>query len=227
MVPLDPSRYLELPHTLRQLKAQPGERVLDLASPKLAAVALARSGVQVTSMDAFEAEVETLHRPAGGESNLSFACEDGRDMPYGEASFDHAFSISVLEHIPGDGDERALAEMARVVRPGGRVVLTMPYSDDYWEDWRDIALYGEDPNDGDFHFFERWYDDDRLERLLGAAPALRITYQDVVSMHPDLHGIYTRQFPRLIPLGPLFGLMARERPGPPGDIVRLTLVKDG
>jgi hypothetical protein len=51
VVPLDPSRYLELPWALETLAAQPGERVLDLASPKLVAVELARRGVEVTSVD--------------------------------------------------------------------------------------------------------------------------------------------------------------------------------
>ena len=40
LVPMDPSRYLELPWAERTLAARPGERVLDLASPKLLAVAL-------------------------------------------------------------------------------------------------------------------------------------------------------------------------------------------
>ena len=44
VVPLDPSRYLELPWALEQLGAKPGEHVLDLASPKLLAVVLARQG---------------------------------------------------------------------------------------------------------------------------------------------------------------------------------------
>ena len=43
VVPLDPSRYLELPEAMRELDARPGERVLDLASPKLLAVCLARA----------------------------------------------------------------------------------------------------------------------------------------------------------------------------------------
>ena len=43
VVPLDPSRYLELPETMRELAARQGERILDLASPKLLAVALARA----------------------------------------------------------------------------------------------------------------------------------------------------------------------------------------
>ena len=44
VVPLDPSRYLELPWAIERLGARPGERVLDLASPKLLAVVLARQG---------------------------------------------------------------------------------------------------------------------------------------------------------------------------------------
>src|SRR5919204_3308172 len=51
LVPMDPSRYLELPWALRELRARPGRRVLDLASPKLLAVTLARGGLDVTSVD--------------------------------------------------------------------------------------------------------------------------------------------------------------------------------
>ena len=66
-IPLDPSRYLELPWAERALEASPGDRVLDLASPKLLAVALARAGVEVVSVDAFPLEVERWQRlaPAG------------------------------------------------------------------------------------------------------------------------------------------------------------------
>ena len=63
-IPLDPSRYLELPWAERTLEARPGERVLDLASPKLLAVALHRAGVDVTSVDAFPLEVERWRRLA-------------------------------------------------------------------------------------------------------------------------------------------------------------------
>ena len=51
LIPLDPSRYLELPWALEALGARSGERVLDLAGPKLLAVQLARRGVRVTCVD--------------------------------------------------------------------------------------------------------------------------------------------------------------------------------
>jgi len=45
-------------------------------------------------------------------------------LPFPDASFDVVMASEVLEHIPGD--ELALAEIARVVRPGGRVAVTVP-----------------------------------------------------------------------------------------------------
>jgi SAM-dependent methyltransferase len=226
VVPLDPSRYLELPDAIERLGAAPGDRVLDLASPKLMAVALARAGVDVTSVDAFQAEVDTWSALAGGYEGLSLLQADGRDLPFEDASFDHAYSISVLEHIPGAGDAEALRELARVVRPGGRVVLTNPFAEEYGEDWRDAPVYGDQEATEGRYFFERWYDDEALTRLLAGAPDLTPVHRDVVSMSPDLHTLYTRTFPWLTPFGVLFGLLARERTGPPGGIARITLVKE-
>lgn len=45
-------------------------------------------------------------------------------LPFADAAFDLAVALDVLEHV-GD-DARALRELARVVRPGGRLVLSVP-----------------------------------------------------------------------------------------------------
>ena len=140
---MDPGRYLELPPTVAAVDPAAGERVLDLASPKLAAVALARRGATVTSVDLFEAEVATWRELAGDQPGLAFEVGDGRSLGHGDASFDHAYSISVLEHMPDGGAEQALGELARVVRPGGRVVVTLPYADRYHEVWHEQPAYGE------------------------------------------------------------------------------------
>jgi ubiquinone/menaquinone biosynthesis C-methylase UbiE len=42
------------------------------------------------------------------------------DLPFGDASFDLAYSFKVLAHV--ERIERAMAEMARVVKPGGHVI---------------------------------------------------------------------------------------------------------
>jgi SAM-dependent methyltransferase len=222
VVPLDPSRYLELPETMRELAARPGERVLDLASPKLLAVVLARAGMDVVSVDQLESEIDAWGKLTAGEPGLELKVADGRELPFEDASFDHAYSVSVLEHIPEPGDEQALRELARVTRPGGRVVITLPHATAYREDWRDAPVYGDQGGAPGRHFFQRWYDTARLERLAAAATGLELVSSSVSRMEPNLNDVYTRTFPLLVPLGPLFGLLARRIEGPGGDVVRLT-----
>ncbi len=220
LIPLDPSRYLELPWAQRLLRARPGERVLDLASPKLLAVALARAGVEVASVDALPSEVELWRRLA---PEAHFEVADGRALPFADASFQRAYSISVVEHIPDDGDERALRELARVVEPGGRILLTVPYAETYWEDWRDRPVYAS-AGAATRYFFERWYDGARLDRLLAAAPVHELS-RELVRLEPNWNRLYNRHFPKLLPLGPFFGLLGREVAGRGGDVARLVLVR--
>lgn len=222
VVPLDPSRYLELPETMHELGARRGERVLDLASPKLLAVALARGGVEVVSVDLLESEIAAWRKLTAGEPNLRLEVGDGRSLPFEDESFDGAYSVSVLEHIPEPGDEGALRELARVTRPGGRVVVTLPYADTYREDWRDAPVYGPGGGNGARHFFQRRYDDARVRRLAEAAPSLELVSSCVSRLEPNLNDLYTRTFPLLVPLGPFFGLLARRVDGPGGDVIRLT-----
>ncbi len=227
VVPLDPSRYLEFPETLRELAARPGERVIDLASPKLVAVSLARRGVEVVSVDELESEIEIWRRLAGDTPGLRFEIADGRALPFADASFDHAYSISVIEHIPGDGDAAALLELARVIRPGGRIVVTLPYSDDYREDWREQPLYVDHGGDGGRHFFGRWYDSARVDALRDAvAPVLVERGRRLARLSPmAVNHAYERFFPLLVPLGWVFGFLVHEVDGPGGDMMRVTYVK--
>jgi SAM-dependent methyltransferase len=224
VVPLDPSRYLELPWAIERLGARRGERVLDLASPKLLAVCLARQGVEVTSVDQLEREIDTWRALAGDVPGLDLRVADGRALPFADASFDHGYSISVLEHIEEPGDAEALRELARVVRPGGRVLVTLPHALSYREDWRDAPMYANEPAGGRA-FFQRWYDGARVEALVEAAPALGLVSHDVVRMEPNWNEAYVRSFPWLVPLGPLYGLLGREVAASDGDVVRLAFVR--
>jgi SAM-dependent methyltransferase len=224
-VPMDPSRYLELPWAMRALDGRAGERVLDLASPKLLAFVLAREGLEVTSVDELPAEIETWRRLTGGQPNVRLEVADGRSLRFEHASFDHAYSISVLEHIAEPGDERALGELARVVRADGHVLLTVPYAKAYREDWRDEPAFVDHGAVGGRYFFQRWYDDARLDRLIGSAPGLELVSREVVRMQPNWNEAYVRAFPWLVPLGPFFGLLGREVQGVGGDVARLAFIR--
>jgi SAM-dependent methyltransferase len=47
-------------------------------------------------------------------------------MPFADAEFDVAIAAEVLEHIPAGDREAAVSEMLRVLRPGGRLIVTFP-----------------------------------------------------------------------------------------------------
>ena len=49
---------------------------------------------------------------------------DATAMPFGDGSFDRVIAAEVLEHIPLD--QRAIGEIARVLRPGGLLAVTVP-----------------------------------------------------------------------------------------------------
>ena len=93
-----------------------------------------------------------------------------------------------------------------MVEPGGRILLTVPYADEYWEDWRDRPVYGSD-GEAVRYFFERWYDAGRLDELLRSAPVREVS-REVVRLQPNWNQAYNRHFPKLVPLGPFFGVLA-------------------
>ncbi len=63
-------------------------------------------------------EAENLAREEGLDAAIRFAPANAEALPFPDASFDHAFTITVLEECDAD---QAIRELRRVVRPGGRV----------------------------------------------------------------------------------------------------------
>ena len=74
--------------------------------------------------------------------------EDATRLTFADSSVDLVTAISTIEHIPGDGDYRAMREFSRVLRPGGVLVVTVPTSASYTEQASTFYYSG----------FERRYD---------------------------------------------------------------------
>ena len=55
--------------------------------------------------------------------DVSLVCENAEKLPFVDASFDVVCSVFLLHEVPGEVRLRVLREMARVVRPGGLVVV--------------------------------------------------------------------------------------------------------
>jgi SAM-dependent methyltransferase len=101
---------------------EPGERVADIAAgPGASARLLARTfGVQVLGVELAAATVERARRDTA-DDRVRFACGDAGALPLRDGAFDVAMSECSLCTFPDK--PRAVAEMARVVRPGGRIAL--------------------------------------------------------------------------------------------------------
>ncbi len=105
--------------TVRAVAPKPGERILDLAAGTgTSSVALAKSGATVTAVD-FSAGMIDVGRERHPE--IEFVQADVTALPFKDREFD-AVTISFgLRNV--QDPKKALAEMHRVLKPGGRLVI--------------------------------------------------------------------------------------------------------
>jgi SAM-dependent methyltransferase len=100
------------------------------------------------------------------------------DAPFSPGTFDLITSISVVEHIPDD--QSALKKMWSLLRPGGRLLMTVPCSSKASEQYIDRDKYGIlAPAEDGYYFWQRFYDGQELEdRIFAVAgrPSRRVVY---------------------------------------------------
>lgn len=121
------ARKLEYGWTGRRTLAS--DRVLDVGSGKTDFPAwLSKHTASVIAVDLqdFSAEHDAIRSRTG--SRYGWQREDATAMSFADDSFDAVVCVSVVEHIPSPHDSAAVREMVRVCRPGGRVLITAPYS---------------------------------------------------------------------------------------------------
>ena len=110
---------------LWDLRLGPGHHVLEAGcGPGTALPALLEQvgpGGRVVGIDPTVAFIEDARRRAAarGAANVEYREGDIREIPYPDAAFDAAFCDKVLIHV--GPTQRAIAEMIRVTKPGGRV----------------------------------------------------------------------------------------------------------
>lgn len=117
-----------------RLGLRPGERLLDMGcGAGRHAFEAYRRGADVIAFDQdadelagvrelFGAMKDAGEVPAGAEADVKEG--DALALPFGDGEFDRIVAAEVLEHIPAD--IQAIAELVRVLRPGGTMAVSVP-----------------------------------------------------------------------------------------------------
>lgn len=168
--PMNYVRLMEVPLTKLLLDVHPGERILDIGSPKLLALYYAlqaRNEVVATDLESYFREDFERYREAEKLPLRSELLDATNMAAVADASFDKVFSISVIEHIPHRGDSGAMREISRILKDGGMVVVTLPVAAVYTEEWVTDELYWESAyDDAGKRFFQRRYDERALQERI-------------------------------------------------------------
>lgn len=188
----------------RMVAAGPGERVLDLAAGTgTSSVSFTSAGALCIACD-FSLGMLRAGKSRSPSGNVTFVAGDALSLPFADAQFD-AVTISFgLRNVADPG--QALAEMLRVTRPGGRLVvcefshlrvaaLDRAYHRALHAGGPAIArVLAQDP--GAYAYLAEtiaaWPDQQALARMIGTAGWTRIAWRNlslgIVAVHRAIRG---------------------------------------
>jgi SAM-dependent methyltransferase len=154
-----------------KLGVQPGDRLLDLGCGfGRHAFEAARRGASVIALDAGPEEVAQVRGTLAAmveagelasDHPATAVQGDALALPFPDATFDRVIASEVLEHIPDD--RAAMAELSRVLRPGGTMAVTVPRAGPEAINWALSDEYHDTPG-GHVRIYRR----STLERRLSA-----------------------------------------------------------
>jgi len=170
LTPVSIVRYWEFPFVLRHLRPDPG-RCLDISSPRLFSfyVASLRTPSIIRMLNPDRRDADTTRRLAKrfGLDAIVVEVLPVEAIDGGDGIYDSIWSISVIEHISGDGDTDAMRRMYAALAPGGTLVVTVPVDRRPWDEYRDEDVYALGLEAGpEGIFFQRWYDEPAIVRRL-------------------------------------------------------------
>ncbi|HEX9969824.1 MAG TPA: class I SAM-dependent methyltransferase [Acidimicrobiales bacterium] len=179
------------------------ERVLDVGTGEgqIARLALDKAGARTAvGVDPTWAQLEAAHQRAGGPV---YARSGAAALPFPDESFDAVVACLVFEHI--DDVDRAIAEVARVLVPGGRFLffLNHPLLQTPGSGWIDDRILNE----------QYW----RVGPYLTEDKSIEEVEKDVFI--PFIHRPLSRYVNALVDSGLLLARMEEPAP-PPGFLAR-------
>ncbi len=122
-----PRPFMRRETLMELLEPAPGERMLEVGpGTGYYSLAVARRIAPNGQLDAFDLQQpmldELMRRAAArGIISVSPTAGDAQELPYPDATFDAAYLVATLGEIPDK--DRALRELRRALKPGGRLVV--------------------------------------------------------------------------------------------------------
>jgi SAM-dependent methyltransferase len=119
---------------------------------------------RIHGLDVSKIRIERCH--SLGFQNAA-VLEPGQPLPYANDSFDMVNCMEVIEHIPANEGKKAVAEISRVLRPGGFLLISTPnYPIKRFYDMFDACFHGKWSRVRDDPTHVTYFNHDRLRGLL-------------------------------------------------------------
>jgi ubiquinone/menaquinone biosynthesis C-methylase UbiE len=101
----------------------PGKLAADIgAGSGFVTEGLIKSGIRVIAVDRSEAMLEEMRRKFGDGAAVEYRIGEADSLPLEDRSVDYVFANMCLHHV--ESPSAAIREMARILKPGGRLVIT-------------------------------------------------------------------------------------------------------
>lgn len=168
--PMDSVRYFEFDFMWRTLSEASFRSYLDVSSPRLFPIVLMLKKnelfAELINPDASDlSSTAQLIKALGLETRCNLRDCLISAAPFEPGVFDVVTSISVVEHIPQD--TQAVQKMWDLLKPGGRLLLTLPCAAQTSEQYINRSEYGLlAPDEEGYFFFQRLYDQRLLEERI-------------------------------------------------------------
>jgi SAM-dependent methyltransferase len=148
-------------------KVKDGEQVLDVGARNNAALFAAEAGGKVTAIEISPRLLDVAREKLKDYPDTQFALADVARLPFADASFDVV--IDAISLMFGADREAAVAEMARVLKPGGRIVWTGWAGGDAISKVAKIQIDDTGAVLGHAPFpYSYWGNEDEMQELFGA-----------------------------------------------------------